>query len=233
MKNLIKFTAFLVATLLTISQAAAKSSTVSPNIAHAPAIEASYDQIQNDLAKHIGTNVRWGGQVINSEKIGDITRVTLVAYPLDSEGRPFVSRATQGNTFVVDFDKGTRPKRLKDGSYITVFGTVDGSLKFTNGPLEKSVPVIASQEAKKWKKRDIAFIGQGRDVYRNRVYVGNRFGFGSSRFGFGSSRFGFGSSRFGFGSSRFGFRGNRFGFSRSKFGFGGRGFSRFGRFGRY
>ena len=252
MNKLIKFAALLTAALLVLNPAMAKTKAISPNISHAPAIEASYDQVRSDLNKHLGVNVRWGGQIIESQKLDKLTRVTLFAYPLDAQGKPSAQQAVSGNVFVVDFDKSTSRKNLSVGSFITVYGTVDGGLKITNGPLETLVPVLVSQEVKKWKSRQIAGFDRRRNsvtsqrarYYNSLGFSDRRFGFSNSRFGFNNSRFAFrgsrfGKSRFGFGSSRFGFRGSRFGFGsskfgfgRSKFGFGSRGFSRFNRFGR-
>jgi len=240
----------------------AKTKDISPNISLAPAIEASYDQVRSDLNKHLGVNVRWGGQIIESQKLDKLTRVTLFAYPLDDQGKPSAQQAVSGNVFVVDFDKSTRRKNLAVGSFITVYGTVDGGLKITNGPLETLVPVLVSQEVKKWKSRQIAGFDRRRNsvtsqrarYYNSLGFADSRFGFSNSRFGFTNSRFGnsrfgfgsnrigfrgsrFGSSRFGFGSSRFGFRGSRFGFGSSKFGFGrskfGFGSRGFSRFNRF
>ena len=231
MNNLIKVTVFLAATLLATNQAVAKPKSVSENISRAPALEASYEQVQQDLAKHIGVNVRWGGQVIGSKKLDDkVTRVTLLAYPLDATGKPAAITAGENKAFAVNFDSKTLPRRLKVGSFVTVYGTVESGLKLTNGPLESLIPVVASLESKKWKSRNI--VGSN-SFARDRIRYYNSLGFAGNRFGFAGSRFGFGSSRFGFGSSRFGFSSSRFGFGGSKFGFGSRGFSKFGKFGRF
>jgi len=226
MKNLIKLTVLLAATFLVTSQAVAKS--VSKNISQAPEIAASYSQVQSDLAKHIGVNVRWGGQVIGTNKLDKVTRVTLLAYPLDAKGKPSVNQAVTGEVFAVNFNKETLPKRLAVGNFVTVYGTVNGGVKLVNGQLETIVPVIASQEAKKWKARSIAGLNRNRFA-SDRIRYYNSLGFSGSRFGFAGSRF----NRFGFAGSRFGFGSSRFGFGSSKFGFGGRGFSKFSRFGRF
>jgi len=160
MKNLIKLTVLLAATFLVTNQAVAKS--VSKNISQAPEIAASYSQVQSDLAKHIGVNVRWGGQVIGTNKLDKVTRVTLLSYPLDAKGKPSVNQAVTGEVFAVNFNKETLPKRLAVGNFVTVYGTVNGGVKLVNGPLETIVPVIASQEAKKWKARSIAGLNRNR-----------------------------------------------------------------------
>ena len=221
MKKLIKFTTLLVVSLFITGQANAKS--VSEKISHAPAIDASYSQVQADVAQHLGTNVRWGGQVIGSEKIDKLTRVTVLAYPLDSEGKPAVNQSPLGDAFVVDFEKNSCPSDLALGNYITVYGRVDSDIKLINGPLETQVPLVVSQEVERWSERSITGINTARNSLAfDRLYYDSLAFSGSSRFGFTNSRFGFSSSRFGFSNSRFGL-------SR----FGNRSFSTFGRFGRY
>lgn len=223
MKNLLKLSAFLAATLLVTGPANAIGKSVSENISHAPTIVASYDQVKDGLDKHKGVNVRWGGQVIGTESVDKATLVSLLAYPLDTKGRPHVLEEATGKVFVVKFNEDNLPKRLKAGNFITVYGAVAGGAKLVNGPLESTVPVVASLESKKWKSRNIV----GLNNSRNYVVGANRFG----RFGLGNRVYI--NDRFGFAGSRFGFGGNRFGFRGSRFGFGGRGFSKFRGFRRF
>ena len=227
MKNLLKLSAFLAATLLVTGPANAIGKSVSDNISHAPTIVATYDQVKDDLVKHKGVNVRWGGQVIGTESVDKATLVSLQAYPLDTKGRPHVLEEPVGKVFVVKFNENNLPKRLKAGNFITVYGAVAGSAKLVNGPLESTVPVVASLESKKWKSRNIV----GLNNSRNYVVGANRFGLGNRVYI--NDRFGFAGSRFGFRNNRFGFRGSRFGFRGSKFGIGGRGFSKFRGFRRF
>ena len=257
MKNIIRNTALLAMALLATALATSTASAqrASTKITTAPAISVSYEQVQSDLPKHLGVNVRWGGQIIGSQTIDNITRVTVLAYPLNAKGVPSAEQAIDGSAFAIDFDKTSRRKKLAEGNFITVFGPVVGGLKLTNGPLETLVPVITSTEYKKWNQRKIAGLDPSRESFafdRARYYnslgvgslgfIGSRRGFSSiqnRRLGtFGSTRLGFfRDNRFGtFGNSRFGTFGNsRFGtFGSSRFGHRGtRGFSRLNRFGRY
>ena len=243
MKSTVKLIALLTIAQLAMTSALAKP--ISKNISSPPLIAASYEQVQSDLAKHLGVNVRWGGQVIGSQSIDQITRITVLAYPLEANGTPSTERAIQGNAFAIDFDNSSLPRKLKEGNFITVYGPVIGGLKLTNGPLETLVPVIASEEVKKWNQRNIVGLNRTRNRDRfasERLRYYNSLGFGSlgfvgNRRGFSTfdNRFGtFGASRFSFGSSRFKYGSSRFGFGSSRFGHGGhRGFSKFRRYGRY
>ena len=149
MRNLIKLTLLLALALVTNNQVLANDKSVSDNISPASAIERSYTQVKKDLAKHIGASVRWRGQVIGSQTLDKITRVTLVSYPLDANRRPSANEATNGMTFVVDFNQENLPKRLTQGNLITVYGTVEGGIKIVNGSIKALIPVLTAQQAKK------------------------------------------------------------------------------------
>jgi len=65
--------------------------TLAPNIAFAPSIDITYQQVSNNISHNIGSNVRWGGQVIDSVMTDPSTmRLTVIASQLSTEGRPSV-----------------------------------------------------------------------------------------------------------------------------------------------
>ncbi len=259
MKKLIKATILLVVSLVITTQT--NSQPIPARITNTPAIDVSYKQVQSDLTKHLGVNVRWGGQIIDSQQTDTSTLVILQAFPLDTEGKPSVGGDIESSIFVVDYDKNSSPKNLAVGNYITVYGSVEGDLELINGPLQMLVPVVTSQEIQRWAERYVLsssqnqndVVSNGLTYYNFQAYSGfsqgyggiNQFGnrnsffgnsFGNSRFGFNNNRFGFNNSRFGFSNSRFGFGGNQLGFGNSRFGFGfgigSRGSSSLLRFGR-
>jgi len=165
----------------------------SSNIRFAPAIDASYHQVQNDLAKHVGVNVRWGGQVINTEELEKGVRVTLFAFPLDAKGQPLTKpdQDFKGGRFAVDLDDTQATDRLFAGRFITVYGTVNGGLTLNNGPLETIIPLVVTQEVKGWKLAKVRQVNPYRNTY---AYRSPRFRYGHGVFGFRSGfRHGFGS----------------------------------------
>ena len=220
--------------------------TVSPQIVYAPAIDVSYEQVTSNINQSIGTNVRWGGQVIETVAIDDSTiRLTVFAHPLSNEGRPITAGQVKQKSgrFYVDLKDGFTEQADFNGHFVTFYGDITSGQVVTNGNLQKTIPVINAQELVDWNiiddSRRYAQDRRGNSYYSLGYRTGH-FGYpyyGFSRFGLSTryASFGYfsrGGSRFGrrgFGRSSFGRRG----FGRSSFG--GRGFSRrgFGGFRRH
>jgi starvation-inducible outer membrane lipoprotein len=176
-------------------------------ISYAPAIDVSYQEVLKRLKEHIGVKVRWGGQVIGSENVNYLTRFTVIAYPLNAQGRPDRRANGDGATdrFIVEtknLDAG------KESRFVTVYGTIAGEEVLTNGKLEKVIPVVTAIESKEWSDSDRRYIARtGRHLPYNGLGYGYGFGFGH-RFYAGSQAgfynhypFGYYS---GFGGSHFG-----------------------------
>ncbi len=200
---------------------------VPSQIKYAPIINVTYAQVTENIEDNIGVKVRWGGQIISTEKINEnTTRLTVFSAPLTSEGRPshLEQPENEGGHFIVDLINDSAMEHQFDGHSLTVFGDIVDQLVVTNGNIQKVIPVVYADELIDWEMVDherVSFDDRRGNAfnilaYRNGHY--NQYGYstryyspsyyggiGSSRFGIGSSRFGFGSSRLGFGSSRLGF----------------------------
>ena len=206
---------------------------VSSKISFAPAIDVSYAEVTSNIQQNIGTEVRWGGQVIESETINDSTvRLTVFAYPLSSEGRPIKTGQVddKGGRFIVDLTDGFAQETNFDGHFVTFYGGVASSVVLTNGNRQKSFPVINAEELVDWNMVDESR-GYANDRRGNAYYtLGLRKGHFGYPYSFGHR--GFGHSSFGFfskGHRSFG-RFGRSGFGRfGRSGFGRSGFGRFGR----
>ena len=194
----------------------------SSNIAFPPAIDISYDEVLANVDQNIGANVRWGGQVIESVKVNDsVTRLTVFAYPLSTEGRPLKAGQTdsEGGRFIVDLHDDFAQGIDFQGSFLTFYGDVTSRFIVTNGNRQKEIPVINAQEFVDWNMVD-QNRGYATDQRRNSYY---RLG---SRVGSIGYRPHFYSPYYGVSSFRFGRRHSSIGFSRGLRSFGGRGFSR-------
>ena len=199
---------------------------VPSKISFAPAIDVSYAEVTANIEKNIGTNVRWGGQVIESEALNDSTvRLTVFAYPLSNDGRPIKTGQVddQGGRFIVDLTDGFAQEENFDGHFLTFYGGVASRVVVTNGNRQKSFPVITAEELVDWNMVDDSR-GYANDDRRGNAYysLGLRKGHFGYPHSFGFSRFGH--NRFGYSSFGFFSKGRR-GFGRSGFN---RGFSRFG-----
>lgn len=198
---------------------------VPSKISFAPAIDVTYAEVTANIEQNIGTDVRWGGQVIESEALDESTvRLTVFAYPLSNHGRPIKTGQVDadGGRFIVDLTDGFAQEANFDGHFVTFYGGVTSLVMLTNGNRQKSFPVINAQELVDWNMVDESSRQYANDRRGNSYYS---LGLKTGHFGYPYS---FGHSRFGRSHSSFGF------FSRGHSSFGNRGFSRFGgsRFGR-
>ena len=206
------------------SQVNKKHSEISSKIVYAPAIDVSYSEVSANVDQNIGTNVRWGGQVINSETIDDSTlRLTVFSYPLSIEGRPIKTSllAKQGGRFIVDLTEGFANDIDFNQHFITFYGDIASSLTITNGNRQKTIPIVNAQELVDWN-----IIDENSNYVRR--YRGNAF----HSLAYRNGHLGFGYPYYGRRYYRTGNRFSSFGhFSRRGY-FGGRSFSR-SRFRRY
>ncbi|MFT5611403.1 MAG: starvation-inducible outer membrane lipoprotein [Arenicella sp.] len=147
-------------------------------ISYAPAIDVSYQEVADRLKQHIGVKVRWGGQVIGSENVDKLTRLTVIAYPLNAQGRPDrkVIDDVKADRFIVEtYNIGVS----KEGHFVTVYGPITGEEVLTNGTLKKVVPVVSAIESKEWSDSDRRYIARtGRRLPYNGLGYGYSFGFG-------------------------------------------------------
>jgi len=177
----------LAGVVLTLSACATTNphKSVSNNIIFAPAIDVSYGEVVKNVPEHLGTNVRWGGQIIAADDVGDKTRLTVLAYPLDKVGRPDgqTDQDFNGGRFIIEtynFDES------KGGRFITVYGLISDKEVLTNGKLQKEIPVVSAINTMEWESTKA-------DHYRHRgrhlPYYGLSLGLGYGRGGFAFSSF--------------------------------------------
>jgi starvation-inducible outer membrane lipoprotein len=128
-------------------------------ISYAPAIDVSYQEVADRLKQHIGVKVRWGGQVISSENVDTLTRLTVIAYPLNAQGRPDrkVNSDFKAGRFIVETQNLDASKQSR---FVTVYGSITGEEVLTNGALKKVIPVVTAIESKKWSDSDRGYIAR-------------------------------------------------------------------------
>ena len=129
----------------------------SNNIAFPPAVDISYSEVLRDIDQKIGTNIRWGGQVIESTNINDSTvRLTVYAYPLSVEGRPLEAQKSnsQGGRFIVNLVDGFAQGFDFKGHFLTFYGAIDSKLVVNNGNQTADLPVVNATEFVDWNVVD-------------------------------------------------------------------------------
>lgn len=148
-------------------------------ITYAPAIDVAYAEVVDNIPEHLGTNVRWGGQVIESEQLHTVRRLTVMAYPLDKRGKPELKDYANfdGGRFVIDIANEMAGADEFVNRLVTVYGPVSGELQLINGKRQKTIPIVAAVEATQWADR------HSRRYHDRRGYAYYRLGLGYGHYG--------------------------------------------------
>ena len=152
MTQSIKFVALL-GLILGVAACATVNEVNSPSaqIQYAPAIDVPYSEVIDNVKQHLGVNVRWGGQIIGARDVDEITRVTIMAYPLSSDGEPTrrLGSGFDGGRFIVEMDNFH--DRI-NSRFITIYGPISGEETLTNGNKQITIPVVTAIETEDWKQ---------------------------------------------------------------------------------
>lgn len=98
-----------------------------------------------------GKIVLWGGVILRTDNLKDITRIEVLAYPLDSDSLPQTGRDSLGR-FIFEYAGYLEPASYAAQRLITVVGPVQ---QVQNGKVGESnylYPVVAAQQIYLWPK---------------------------------------------------------------------------------
>ena len=99
-----------------------------------------------------GQRLTWGGSVIRVKNLRDRTLVEIMAYPLDSEGRPRTGQPSQGR-FIADYQGFLEPAEYPVGRLVTVTGPMLGYLDGKVGEADYRYPALQADEIRGWENR--------------------------------------------------------------------------------
>lgn len=102
-----------------------------------------------DAARHDGTRVRWGGEIIATEPAASSTCIYALAFPLSAEARPRLDKDSPGR-FVACRSGFYDPEIFAKGRQITVVGRLDGSVSAKVGAYDYRYPRIAADTIHLW-----------------------------------------------------------------------------------
>ena len=99
-----------------------------------------------------GVQVLWGGVIISSANLKDVTQFEVLAYPLDSDQRPDTDKAPLGRFLAL------QPGYLETSDYaqgrlISVSGTLQDKRGGRIGETEYVYPVVKINQLHLWRKR--------------------------------------------------------------------------------
>lgn len=114
--------------------------------------EISYQDIQQDVSRFNGQEVRLGGKVLNVVNGQNETSFEVAVLPLDYSARPELGTAFLGR-IIVKADRFIEPLTLK-GHLVTVLGTVTGTTNGKVGEADYQYLTLSLQGYQVWQIRD-------------------------------------------------------------------------------
>jgi outer membrane lipoprotein len=79
------------------------------------------------------------------------TRIEVLAYPLDSDGRPKTGDTAQGR-FILERSGYLEPSNYAEGRQVTVVGTVSGTRTGRVGEADYVFPVVSARQLHLWSQ---------------------------------------------------------------------------------
>ncbi len=96
-----------------------------------------------------GKQVLWGGTILGITNLAHSTRIDMLAYPLDSRGKPQLDAAPLGR-FLLEQGGFLEPVIYADGKRLTATGTVLRTETTRVGESEQTRPVVSARELYLW-----------------------------------------------------------------------------------
>lgn len=105
-----------------------------------------------DLAAARDKRVLWGGLILGGRNLKDSTQLEVLAYPLDSDGRPDADAATLGRFLLV---RAGYLEKLDyaPGRQLTAVGPVTELVKARIGEADYQYPLMRAEQLHLWPRR--------------------------------------------------------------------------------
>ncbi|MDH5572953.1 MAG: Slp family lipoprotein [Gammaproteobacteria bacterium] len=125
------------------------------------------ERVVHSLSANQGKTLLWGGLIININNLEQLTRIEVLAYPLNDAQLPLHNQSPMGR-FLVDYQGFLEPSNYAPGRMITVRGTL---IKLQQGKIGESnylYPVLNSQQLYLWPQD----AGQGKTRFHIGIGIG-------------------------------------------------------------
>jgi len=142
---------------------------VTPPVAPADGVELN-PTAPNKIDSESRGTVWWGGVILGTQTIETGTRLELLAYPLDSIGRPLLNRASRGR-FIAFNSEYLEPVDYSEGRTLTLVGVLDGDTDVSIGQSSQSVPTVRISDHHLWRPDDLR--GRSRVTFGIGINISN------------------------------------------------------------
>lgn len=96
-----------------------------------------------------GRRVAWGGTIVNTRNLKDVTEIEVLGYPLDSSGRPQTDGAAQ-HRFLIEREGYLESADYRSGRSVTAVGRVGGTRRGLVGEAPYVYPVVRADALYLW-----------------------------------------------------------------------------------
>ena len=128
------------------------ASPVPKAIREAPPDNPELEAVRSDAAAYASRQVRWGGEILETDNRENDTRLTVLALPLIRNGKPDDDTDNSPGRFIAIVPGFLDPKVYGDKRMLTVTGTLRGSEAGKVGEFAYSYPVVEVQTYYLWPK---------------------------------------------------------------------------------
>ena len=101
------------------------------------------------------TQVLWGGVIVSSENLQNVTQFEVLAYPLDSNQRPDTDKTAEGR-FIAIQQGYLEINDYKQGKQISISGTLQDLRTGSIGETTYTYPVINIVQLHLWEKKTVS-----------------------------------------------------------------------------
>lgn len=140
------------ALMLILFTLAACSSNIPLEISQEVPAAPSFSQIQKQPNAYPQQPLRWGGTILKTENKHNESWVSIIAFPLNSNGRPLESDQSPGR-FIAVFDQYLEPLVYSQDREITVHGTLIGTETIKVGEYPYVYPLLKVDSYYLWDPR--------------------------------------------------------------------------------
>lgn len=113
--------------------------------------DVAFSQVKNNPDKYYNVSLLWGGRITNCTNTEEGTVFEILHLPLDREGYPTETDASEGR-FIVISKNFLDCEVYSKGRYLTVVGKFKGLKEGKIDGMSYSFPMIEAQATYLWKK---------------------------------------------------------------------------------
>jgi len=98
---------------------------------------------------YTNTRVVWGGMIVKTQPLQQMTQIEVLAFPVDSNGEPDRQTTSQGR-FVIQHQGFLEPADFAPGRWVSVVGTIGQPQMGTVGKASYRFPLIQPEQLYLW-----------------------------------------------------------------------------------